>query len=89
MRCVRCAPDCRRHVVAVNKPETLRFLHSGIPLPLPPPVKAGHPAMFLDTIEKKQLTFDRKKLDDAELLDIYERLLRPRLIEEKMLSMLR
>ncbi len=45
--------------------------------------------MFLDTIEKKQLTFDRKKLTDAELLDIYERLLRPRLIEEKMLSMLR
>lgn len=45
--------------------------------------------MFLETIEKKQLTFDRKKLQDAELLDIYEKLLRPRLIEEKMLSMLR
>lgn len=45
--------------------------------------------MFLETIEKKQLTFDRKKLQDAELLDIYGKLLRPRLIEEKMLSMLR
>jgi 2-oxoisovalerate dehydrogenase E1 component len=45
--------------------------------------------MFLETIEKKQLAFDRRKLQDAELLDIYEKLLRPRLIEEKMLSMLR
>ena len=45
--------------------------------------------MFLETIEQKQLAFDRKKLQDAELLDIYEKLLRPRLIEEKMLSMLR
>ncbi len=42
-----------------------------------------------DTIEKKQATFDRRKLTDNELLDIYEQLLRPRLIEEKMLSMLR
>ena len=60
-----------------------------IPATFAAPAKAGHHAMFLDTIEKKQLTFDRKKLTDAELLDIYERLLRPRLIEEKMLSMLR
>ncbi|MCC6840416.1 MAG: dehydrogenase E1 component subunit alpha/beta [Flavobacteriales bacterium] len=45
--------------------------------------------MFLETIEKKQLTFDRKKLTDKELLEIYQQLLRPRLIEEKMLSMLR
>ncbi|MCB0759282.1 MAG: dehydrogenase, partial [Flavobacteriales bacterium] len=45
--------------------------------------------MFLETIEKKQIAFDRKKLTDAELLSIYEQLLRPRLIEEKMLSMLR
>ncbi|MBP8824708.1 MAG: dehydrogenase E1 component subunit alpha/beta [Flavobacteriales bacterium] len=45
--------------------------------------------MFLETIEKKQQTFDRKKLTDKELLEIYEHLLRPRLIEEKMLSMLR
>ncbi|MFT3885892.1 MAG: dehydrogenase E1 component subunit alpha/beta [Flavobacteriales bacterium] len=45
--------------------------------------------MFLETIEKKQITFDRKKLTDTELIDIHEHLLRPRLIEEKMLSMLR
>lgn len=45
--------------------------------------------MFVDTIEKKQLTFDRRRLTDAELLEIHEQLLRPRLIEEKMLSMLR
>ena len=43
----------------------------------------------MDTIEKKQLAFDRRNLTDAELLDIYEHILRPRLIEEKMLSMLR
>lgn len=45
--------------------------------------------MFLETIEKRQQAFDRKKLTDRELLEIYEQLLRPRLIEEKMLSMLR
>jgi len=45
--------------------------------------------MFLETIEKKQSAFDRKKLGDKELLAIYAQLLRPRLIEEKMLSMLR
>lgn len=44
---------------------------------------------MIDTIEKKQLAFDRRHLTDAELLDIHEHLLRPRLIEEKMLSMLR
>jgi len=44
---------------------------------------------MIDTIEKKQLAFDRRKLTDSELLDIYEHILRPRLIEEKMLSMLR
>lgn len=46
-------------------------------------------AMFLETIEKKQISFDRKNLSDAELLEIYGQLLRPRLIEEKMLSLLR
>ncbi len=45
--------------------------------------------MSPETIEKKQLTFDRKALSNTELLDIHEHLLRPRLIEEKMLSMLR
>jgi 2-oxoisovalerate dehydrogenase E1 component len=45
--------------------------------------------MTIDAIDKKQLAFDRSKLSNTELLDIYEHLLRPRLIEEKMLSMLR
>lgn len=45
--------------------------------------------MTIDAIDKKQLAFDRGKLSNTELLDIYEHLLRPRLIEEKMLSMLR
>ena len=45
--------------------------------------------MTIDAIDKKQLTFDRGKLSNTELLDIYEHILRPRLIEEKMLSMLR
>lgn len=45
--------------------------------------------MSPETIEKKQLAFDRKGLSNIELLNIYEHLLRPRLIEEKMLSMLR
>jgi len=45
--------------------------------------------MTIEAIEKKQLTFDRGSLDNAELLAIHEHLLRPRLIEEKMLSMLR
>ena len=45
--------------------------------------------MTIEAIEKKQLTFDRGGLDNTELLAIHEHLLRPRLIEEKMLSMLR
>ncbi len=45
--------------------------------------------MTIDAIEKKQLTFERGKLSNTELLSIHEHLLRPRLIEEKMLSMLR
>lgn len=45
--------------------------------------------MFLETIEKKQRTFERGKLSDAELLEIHAHLLLPRLIEEKMLSLLR
>ena len=45
--------------------------------------------MSPETIEKKQLTFDRRMMSNTELLNIYEHLLRPRLIEEKMLSMLR
>jgi 2-oxoisovalerate dehydrogenase E1 component len=35
------------------------------------------------------MTFDRKNLTDAQLLDIYKRILKPRLIEEKMLILIR
>ena len=45
--------------------------------------------MTIDAIDKKQLAFERGKLSNNELLDIYEHILRPRLIEEKMLSLLR
>jgi len=37
----------------------------------------------------EKLTFDRKKLSDTQLLDLYESLLIPRKIEEKMLILLR
>ncbi len=35
------------------------------------------------------MTFDRKELSNIQLLDLYKRLLKPRLIEEKMLILLR
>ena len=35
------------------------------------------------------MTFDRKNLTDNQLLDLYKRLLKPRLIEEKMLILIR
>jgi len=35
------------------------------------------------------MTFDRKNLSDVQLLDLYKKLLKPRLIEEKMLILLR
>src|SRR5690554_7081556 len=35
------------------------------------------------------MNFDRKNLTDTELLDLYKKLLKPRLIEEKMLILLR
>jgi 2-oxoisovalerate dehydrogenase E1 component len=35
------------------------------------------------------MTFDRKNLTDTQLLDLYQRLLKPRLIEEKMLVLIR
>ncbi len=41
------------------------------------------------TAEDRQTTFDRKDLSDNELLEIYRNILKPRLIEEKMLSLLR
>jgi len=41
------------------------------------------------TAEKRQTNFDRKDLSDQQLLDIYKNILKPRMIEEKMLSLLR
>ena len=35
------------------------------------------------------MNFDKKKLSDATLLDLYKRILKPRLIEEKMLKLIR
>lgn len=40
-------------------------------------------------IEKRQITFDRKNLTDEQLRGLYHQILLPRLIEEKMLILLR
>ena len=40
-------------------------------------------------LDKQQLKYDRKELTDAELVTIYKALVKPRLIEEKMLILLR
>lgn len=38
---------------------------------------------------ERQLQFDRRNYSDGELMDLYMRLLKPRMIEEKMLNLLR
>ncbi|MFK7783574.1 MAG: thiamine pyrophosphate-dependent enzyme [Crocinitomicaceae bacterium] len=43
----------------------------------------------MDVLDKRKITFDRTGFENEELLDIYRRLLKPRLIEEKMLILLR
>lgn len=43
----------------------------------------------MEVQDKRIITYDRTGFDDIELLDIYRRLLKPRLIEEKMLILLR
>ncbi len=40
-------------------------------------------------LDKRAIEYDRKEFDDTELLSIYRKLLTPRLIEEKMLILLR
>jgi 2-oxoisovalerate dehydrogenase E1 component len=40
-------------------------------------------------IQQTSMNFDRKELSNIQLLDLYKRLLKPRLIEEKMLILLR
>lgn len=43
----------------------------------------------MEVLEKRHIEYDRKGFDDQELLDIYKAILKPRLIEEKMLILLR
>ncbi len=43
----------------------------------------------METLDKRMITFDRNGFEDTELLEIYRRILKPRLIEEKMLILLR
>jgi 2-oxoisovalerate dehydrogenase E1 component len=43
----------------------------------------------METIEKRHIEFNREGFDNEELLTIYKKLLKPRLIEEKMLILLR
>ena len=40
-------------------------------------------------METTQLSFEQKQLSDVQLLDLYKKLLKPRLIEEKMLILIR
>ncbi|RFC54322.1 alpha-ketoacid dehydrogenase subunit alpha/beta [Brumimicrobium aurantiacum] len=43
----------------------------------------------MDTITQRHIDYDRTKFSDDELVSIYKRILKPRLIEEKMLILLR
>ncbi len=43
----------------------------------------------MEVLDKRLITFDRTGFEDAELLEIYRRILKPRMIEEKMLILLR
>jgi 2-oxoisovalerate dehydrogenase E1 component len=43
----------------------------------------------MDTLTKRHIEFDRTGFDDQELIEIYRKLLLPRLVEEKMLIYLR
>ena len=43
----------------------------------------------METLEKRQIDFNRKGFENDELLTIYRALIKPRLIEEKMLILLR
>jgi len=44
---------------------------------------------IMDTLTKRHIEFDRTDFEDIELLEIYTALIKPRLIEEKMLILLR
>lgn len=43
----------------------------------------------METLDKRKINYDRNGFEDGELLEIYRRILKPRLIEEKMLILLR
>ena len=43
----------------------------------------------METLEKLQMKFDKKDVSNEKLLEIYKAILRPRLIEDKMLILLR
>jgi 2-oxoisovalerate dehydrogenase E1 component len=43
----------------------------------------------METLEKRTITFDRSGFEDTELKSIYKALVKPRMIEEKMLILLR
>ncbi len=43
----------------------------------------------METLEKRHIDYDRTGFGDEELLNIYTKLVRPRLIEERMLILLR
>jgi 2-oxoisovalerate dehydrogenase E1 component len=43
----------------------------------------------METLAKRHIEFDRSGFDDKELIEIYRKLLLPRLVEEKMLIYLR
>ena len=43
----------------------------------------------MEVQDKRKISYDRTGFEDGELLEIYQRLLKPRLIEEKMLILLR
>lgn len=43
----------------------------------------------METAQERQIQYDRTGFDDQELLEIYKRILMPRMIEEKMLILLR
>jgi 2-oxoisovalerate dehydrogenase E1 component len=42
----------------------------------------------MEILEKRSIEFNREGFEDAELLTIYKKLLKPRMIEEKMLILL-
>src|SRR5690554_472427 len=43
----------------------------------------------METLTQRNIDYDRSNFSDNELVDIYKRILKPRLIEEKMLILLR